>query len=646
MHKTFTHCVFIFLILFVPAISFAQQQSRLDGIQQRLDSLAQRNPGLNEKVQIAVTGLSVREYLNAIGRSNNLSFQVDPTVEFKVYNTFNNVTTSNILMLLAQQYNLDISSIGSIITLKQYHDPRENQRPPAKVLGVKYFQLDNSLSLELSNDTLSSVTKRITQLSGKNILISGALQGKIINAYIMAAPFDIALEKLAYANEIKLTKTADNFYLFQPLEEGEQLYINGDNRTGIRKTFKSQTTSGAGSGNTGLFSRTLPNGQKVISADATGAPILDMVKAASREFNKSYFIYSDIKGSISLHANELTYDNFLNLLFKSTEYTYSQENGVYMIGERKLEGLRTNKVIQLQNRSIDTVMAMIPADWKKGVELREFREQNTILLSGSKPQIAEIESFIKQIDLLVPMVLIEVTLLDFHNIRTVSTGISAGVADSVKTGGTVLPGLDFTVSSGSVNDFLNRVGGSVGVNLGHVVPNFYVSLRALERKDNVEVRSVPKLSTLNGHPATLSIGNTRYYKNVTQNVIPSTATTQSIFSNQYVETSANLAISINPIVSGDDQVTLNIKVDISDFTGTPPDNAPPPKSTSKFESIIRAHNEDMIVLGGIERTENSESGSGIPLLSRIPILKYIFSSRTKTKAKVVTVVFIKPTIIR
>ncbi|MBC7999757.1 MAG: hypothetical protein IAF58_17520, partial [Leptolyngbya sp.] len=41
-------------------------------------------------------------------------------------------------------------------------------------------------------------------------------------------------------------------------------------------------------------------------------------------------------------------------------------------------------------------------------QLKEFKEQNTLLLSGSSPQITEIENYIKQIDKLVPMVLIEV----------------------------------------------------------------------------------------------------------------------------------------------------------------------------------------------------------------------------------------------
>ncbi len=53
----------------------------------------------------------------------------------------------------------------------------------------------------------------------------------------------------------------------------------------------------------------------------------------------------------------------------------------------------------------------------------------------------------------------------------------------------------------------------------------------------------------------------------------------------------------------------------------------------------------MIVLGGMERTEKKKvkAGSGVPLLSRIPIIKWLFSSRERTKSKVITLVFIKPT---
>ena len=129
-------------------------------------------------------------------------------------------------------------------------------------------------------------------------------------------------------------------------------------------------------------------------------------------------------------------------------------------------------------------------------------------------------------------------------------------------------------------------------------------------------------------------------------MIPTTVTSQSIYTNTYVESDANLDISIKPVVSGDEEVTLAIKVDNTDFTSIPTDGSPPPKSTSKFETSLRVHNEDTIVLGGIETTEIDDNVSGTPILSRIPILKYFFSNKSKTNKKVITVLFIKPTILR
>ncbi|WP_235324457.1 type II secretion system protein GspD [Pedobacter lusitanus] len=471
------------------------------------------------------------------------------------------------------------------------------------------------------------------------------LLGKKVTAFIAAAPFETALEKMAYANELKLNKTNDNVYIFQPLSEGEELYISGDNATAVKRNNKPTMSGGNGApqGNFNVSGRKDAAGQKLISVDALNTPILDLIKSTSIEAGVNYFIYSDIKGNITTHLNNISYDNFLTALLQGTEYTFKKDAGVYLLGERKLEGLRATRIVQLQHRSIDTIQVMIPSEWKRGVEIKEFREQNTLLLSGSAPQINEIENYIKQIDRVVPMVLIEVTLVDVRKGKAVKTGISAGVDATKKPGGTVLSGLDYTFGSRSINDLLSRIGSNSSVNLGRVTPNFYVTLSALETSNNVEIRSVPKLSTLNGHKATLSIGSSRYYSQSTQNVIPS-LNAQTVVTQQFTEVNANLEIDIRPIVSGDDQVTLNIGVNISDFIGNPPLNAPPPKSTSKFTSIIRAKNEDMIVLGGLERTESSETGSGIPLLSRIPILKWLFSSREKSNSKVVTLVFIKPTI--
>jgi len=642
MYKKFTRSFIVFLLFLCPFTTWAQQD-RIAVIQQKLQNLSVDVPGLDQNVQLAVTGVTLQQYLGALSKTNNISISIDPKLNFTIFDTFNGVTAANILVLLAKKYNLDITIVGAIIYITPYNDPAQFARQPLKEINAKYNQLDNTISLDLNNDTLGAVAKKITQVSGKNILVPGALQNKLVTAFLQNAPFESGMEKLAFTNQLKMIKTSDNFYVFQPLDEGEELYVNGDKNTSVRKSFRPANATGPVS--TGLYSRVV-NGQKLISADANNAPIADLIRQASQELNKNYSIYSEIKGNITIHVTDISYDDFLNLLFKGTEYTFHAENGVYVIGDSKLEGLRAFKVIQLQNRSIDTIVTMIPTEWKKAVEIKEFREQNTLLLAGSTADIAEMESFIKQLDVLVPVVMIEVTMIDINKSRNVTTGISAGVSDSVKTGGTVLPGMAFTFSTSSINSFLNSVGKITSVNLGHVVPNFYVSLNALETNNNVDVRSVPKLTALNGHSATLSIGNSVFYKNSTQNYIPFASTSSSILTNTYVESDANMTIAIKPIVSGDDQITLGIKIDISDFTSIPTDGSPPPKSTSKYETSLRVNNEDMILLGGIERTERDDNVSGFPILSRIPILKYIFSNKSKTTTKVVTVLFIKPTIMR
>jgi type IV pilus assembly protein PilQ len=644
MDKKFTRLLFIFLLFACPFQIFAQQTPRIKAIQKKLDSLAEYLPGLNQKVTLQVNG-SIQQYLLGISSSNNLSISVDPKLSFPINDNLNDVAASNILVFLAQKYSLDISVVGSIIYVTSYQDPAQFAKPAAKPINVTYNRSDNTLSLALNDDSLTNVAKKITEVSGKNVIVPNSLQGKKVSAFIAAAPLETAMDKLAYANEIKMVKTSDNFYLFQPLAENEELYVNGDNKTSVRRIFKPAGTMPGNGGSTGVYSRVV-NGEKVISADATNAPIINLVKQASQELNYNYSVYSDIKGTIDIHVTDVPYKEFLDLLFKGTSYTFQSENGIYLIGDRTLEGLRTFKAIHLQNRSIDTIVAMLPNDWKKSVDIKEFREQNTLLLSGSSSQIREIEDVIKQLDELVPVILIEVTMIDITKTRTISTGISAGVSDSVKTGGTVLPGVNFTVSASGINSFLSSISKITSINLGHVVPNFYATIQAMEANNNVDVRSVPKLTALNGHTATLSIGSRVYYKTNVQSLYPSASTSTSVFTNSYTPIDANLSVDIKPVVSGDDQVTLGISVNISDFTSIPTDGSPPPQSISKFASSLRVHSEDTILLGGMERNENDLTSSGIPILSRIPILKWIFSSRTKTNTKIVTVLFIKSTIIR
>lgn len=645
--------IIIFGICCFTVSLFAQTpEERYSRVEQRLQALTFVSPGLKEKVKLSVSGVSIQEFVRALAESNGLNINIDPDINYTIVNNFQGETALNVLLFLSKTYNLDINVVGSIMSISKMH----NFAPitPKRIIPVNYNADTNTLTYELNNDTLAYVVKRIAEVSGKNVVVPVSLQQKTVSGYMTNSPFEVALEKLAYANSLKFYKTNDGVFVFESLIPGEEVFINENSETAVRYRGQSgqqgdmnQGMVGAGSGNFTVYNQgTSALAGKLFTIQAERSSLSEIIKRAAQEADVNYFIYSDIQGQVTTNVRNINFDDFLTSIFQGTNYTFRVDRGTYLIGDRKIEGLRSSRIIHIQNRSIDTLVQMIPMDWKRDVEIKEFKEQNMLLLSGSAPQIAEIESFIQKLDKLVPMVLIEVTLLDIQKGTTTKTGITAGIADSTTViGGKLLgQGLDFTFGAGSINKFLSQIGRNSTFNLGRVSPNFYVSLKALEENENVELRSVPKLSTLNGHKATLSIGSTRYYRTQTQNIIPSFQS-NSIITEQFTPVEANLDIDIRPVVSADEQITLNITVNITDFVGALVENRPPPTSTSKFTSIVRAKNEDMIVLGGIERMENSDSGSGVPILSRIPVLRWLFSSKEKRTRKVVSVVFIKPTII-
>jgi type IV pilus assembly protein PilQ len=524
-----------------------------------------------------------------------------------------------------------------------YKDPLANMPRPPKELQVSYNAPTQLLTMDLQNDTLLHVARKITQVSGKNVIVMPALYNRVVTTYVQGLTVESALEKLAISNSFKLNRTNDGAYILEPLDQNEQIVtrptgIDNPNYS-IRRTVPNTNPASASS-----YNISNNNGKKLITLNVTNTPIIDVIKNITAQAGIDYFIYSEIPGNTTANVQNMEFDRILSYILQGTKYTYNMSNGVYMIGDRQNEGLRAHQLIQLKYRSVDSLLAVIPMEMRQGVDIKEFKELNSFLLSGSQPQIKEIEEFVRALDKTVPMVLIEVILMDIRKSKTIETGIKMGVSDSVKTGGTLLGGLDFTFGSGDINRFIEQIGLNNVFNIGRVSPNFYASLKALESNANVDLRQTPKLSTLNGHSANLSIGSTRYYLIKTQNVLGS-LNPSTIVTEQYVPVEANLFVGIKPFVSGDEQVTLNIIVDISDFIGAFNINAPPPSASSKFESIIRVRNEEMIVLGGIERNEKSDEGSGVPFLSRIPILKWLFSSRKRVDSKTVSVVFIKPTII-
>lgn len=615
----------LLLISLLASVDNCKAQKYSKNIQSVLDSISEiQIPELNTEVNISVNKVNVAELLRALANDVNLNLSVPVNSKVLVSNNFANVKAKDVILFLCAEYDFSIEVFGKIIKLNAPPVVPEVPEP----LQISY--VNKLLSYDLENASLEAVGKEITKQTKQNIILGPGLNNQKISGFVQEMPIDQAMEQLAFSNQLKVKKKDTNLFVLEPNLAAKEPV----------ETYKTQTS---------ILKLNLEKGASVevmgedsISVNVDNYSMQELFFFVAQKLNKKFVLYNPLKAKVSLHVKNINWEEFVYQLFKASPSIYKFQDEICFVGDRKSNILKTTQIIPLQYRSVDKLKEAFPAQELKSLEVNELPELNSFVAMGDADRVLEFKEFIKKIDRTIPVVLIDVIILEVSDTRSVETGIEAGLSDkAVKTSGTVLPGVDMTLSSSSVNNLISDLGLT---KLGKVSPNFYLKLQAMESEGLVDIRSTPRLSTLNGSEATLVIGETEYYKEERNDFLGSQnpqLSSQTLFK----PVDAELKVVIKPFVAGDGNVTMDIDVSQSDFTERISEFAPPGKVSRQFKSMIRVGNGETILLGGLEEKRKSKTAKGIPFLSRVPVLKWFFSSRTEEDSKTKLNILIKPTII-
>ena len=632
----------LFFSIIVCLLTFNQQhkvyaqQERMHSIESKMTVLSTEIQGLESRIDISVSDVPIQDFVRAIARNSNLNIHIDPNIDLRITANYSQVRVLDIILFLCKEYNLDFSSTGNIISLFQYQEPvLEKPKPVKKELEIEYNTRDNLLSVNLSKDSLENVAKKITDLTKRNIIITPDLSNVLISGYIQNGNFDTSLEKLMLANQLSISRTDDNFYI---IEKADPKTASSSSRL-QKGNLASETREGLANSEITFHSKTN------FSIRTKPIPLETLVRMVSDTLGVNYVLLDKLEGEAQLNLVNVTYDNMLSSLFQGKDYCFKLKEGTYLIGKSDHSLLTESKLIKLQHRTISSVTEMIPDYITKNLIAKEFVEQNAFFVTGSQQKIEKFELFIREIDRLVPLILIEILIVEVSKSKAVSVGINAGLTsnneDNQKS---ISPNFNYDVSPQTINNVLGKINSLGWINLGKVGNNFYLNLQALEDNNKLVIRSTPKLATLNGHEAVMSSGEKKYYKEERSNFIGSQNPALSNYY-EWKPVEANLVVKIMPIVSGDDQITLSISVEQTQFTKQGTEGSPPESVMRKFESLIRMKDQEMVLLGGLDKVSSTDASSGFPILSRIPVIKWFFGSTNKSKSDSKLSLFIQPTII-
>jgi type IV pilus assembly protein PilQ len=624
----------ILLLAFTPIFLKAQDTLQNLTVSQKLQQVVLIDQTFDKEVDISVGKSTLTDLLRNVAKVSGVNLNIKGAENIIVNCNFSRLKISDLIEFLCSEYNLEITVIGNIVSIFPVKPPI----PESPKNIIEYLNTNKTISYDLNGDKLINVSKKISDQANINLIIPQNLYNYAIYGYVKDMPVEDALQTLASINGLLIDKDSNGVWT---LSQAAATADNGNNRTPTPYRFRTN------------FQADLLSVDSVgmITAHIGQGNIQDIIIELCNKMSLNHFFITPVSGQTGIYVNSVDFETLLSVMLSGTAYSYYKENEIYFFGisatnQDNKNAISAVKNIPLTYRSVAKVEDAIPTNIKAGLQIKTFPDLNSLIVSGDQRSIYRLESFLKSIDKSVPLITIEIIIVDVMKSDIKEIGLGLGVGKSpTATAGTLSPGVDMSLGATSVNNLITRFNGFGSINLGKVTPNFYMDLKLLEENGTIELLSTPRLSTLNGHEASLKSGETRYYKEVTNNYFGTQNPIQSEFYT-WKNIEANLSIKITPYVSLDKQITLEIEIEQNEFTEREEESAPPGSITRSFKSQITVQNEDMVLLGGIDKNTKEKSSKGLPFLAKVPVIKWLFGKTKNNKVDRKLNVFIKPTIIQ
>jgi type IV pilus assembly protein PilQ len=287
---------------------------------------------------------------------------------------------------------------------------------------------------------------------------------------------------------------------------------------------------------------------------------------------------------------------------------------------------------------------------------------NVLIIRDLPKNIAEVKGLVATLDTATPQVLIEARIVEVDTtftrdlgvqwggaVRGVSGSKQYGITGVTDASGASVPGAP--VNAATTNPFTATnplptfvanlpaavgLGSGGGIAFGILKDNLRLdlSLTALESSGKGKIISSPKIVTTDNKEAVIEQG--------TQ--IPYSTVSASGTNVQFVD--ATLSLKVTPHITPDGRVSMKVDVKNDSQGDVAPGSTTPSINKKKATTDVLISDGETTVIGGILQITRNESRSGLPWLSKIPVLGYLFRRDTNSVQNRELLIFITPKILK
>jgi general secretion pathway protein D len=276
--------------------------------------------------------------------------------------------------------------------------------------------------------------------------------------------------------------------------------------------------------------------------------------------------------------------------------------------------------------------------------------QNAIVVRATPDELMLAQKLVNDLDKARPEVVVDIGVLEVSKNWERTLGIqwpsSVGVALQPPTSTTSSTSTTTTGTTTSTSPTLYDLAHLKASNFNVTVGS--ATLNLLLTDASTKVLQNPRIRATDQQKATMKIGSKIPIATGSYQTGAATAVVSSLVNTQFTYTDVGVNIEMTPTVHFDHDVTLKVKIEVTSQTGsvTISGVTEPILSQRVIDQVIRLREGEASILGGIQDKQDQVSWSGIPGLSSIPILKYIFGSKDHTITDDELVFVVVPHIVR
>ena len=448
----------------------------------------------------------------------------------------------------------------------------------------------------------------------------------------------------------------------------------------------------AGKGNLGTSSYSQQAGRTLGDQGAryTGAPItIDIPSADLGTFLRiiadsmhlNLIMDQDVQGTYNFKFTDTPADLVLDMILKNAGLGKEISHGV----------LRVAKVEKLQKeendrKALDEAKALAgelqsvsrPLSYAKVGEVKAILEKiitkrgniitddrtNTLIITDLPRNLPLVDDLIAQLDVQIQQVEISARVVEatgsFEKAFGVKWPTANGGGTDLTIGGvaapwvaanapswnstTIRPGIgnrDVTLGFAPGKDGITSIPGAaaeywVSFLSNRISVNFI--LQALEKEGKVKIVSQPKLVTQNNKAAKILAGQKIPYPSQQGGAAGGAITVAFI--------DANLELDVTPQITNDGTILMDLKIEKSEADFSRTVQGSPTILRKSITTTVLVRDGGTAILGGVYTNNTSSGTTGVPFLSKLPLIGWLFRNKTTAESNAELLIFITPRIIK